>query len=84
MTKPDENGWLPIETAPKDGAELSPRFGPIILLATPDDSWAIGYRDEEGHGPAREPGWICIQSHRPLYTQGWTHWQPLPKPPVTP
>lgn len=83
MSTPDANGWMPIETAPKEGSEYSPRFGPAILLATDHGSMAIGYRDENGGGLSRAPGWVCLQTHHLLYTQRWTHWQPLPKPPVS-
>lgn len=78
----DTNGWQPISTAPKDGSEFAPLFGPAVLLATKTGSCAIGYWDEHGHSPAGERGWIGIESHRPLYSQGWTHWQPLPSPPA--
>ena len=74
-------GWQPIDTAPKSGSKYSRKFGPMILLATTTGSWAIGYWDEEGLAPSGKRGWICIQSHRPLYTQKWTHWMPLPPAP---
>lgn len=73
--------WQPIETAPKDGAEFAPRFGPPLLLSNTSGSRAIGYWDEEGRNPSGVRGWICLQAHRPLYTQRWTHWMPLPSPP---
>ena len=80
-TPTDTREWQDISTAPKDGAEFSPRFGPAILLATTYGSRAIGYWDENGEGISGQRGWICIQTHRPLYKQKWSHWMPLPPAP---
>ena len=76
MTKPDESGWLPIETAPKDGR--------WVLLGDFKES-------DEGNfciGVARfcdgawedefQPDWYWRGAYTP------SHWQPLPKLPVTP
>ena len=67
--------WQPIDTAPKDGSELCPSFGPTVLLTITGHSWAIGYFDALR-------GRIGIESHHPLYSQNWSHWMPLPSPPA--
>lgn len=70
----DAHGWLPIESAPRDGTEIlcgrfkDPKYG---LMAV---DWYR--RPEDGHGFV---GFGKFNSHH------WpaTHWQPLPKPPVS-
>lgn len=65
MSAPDENGWMPIETAPK---------GKLVLLAFGHHPTTVG-RFEYGT-------WM----HYFCETEGGdmpTHWQPLPKPPVS-
>lgn len=70
----DENGWLPIETAPKDGSSILVGLQPrptdpcgAVDQAEWDDGWiAIGGKCDAGNGLGYEP----------------THWQPLPNPPV--
>lgn len=73
MSAPDKNGWLPIETAPKDGSSVlcfapisGTRFRRILVLR-----W-----DETGrHGSH----WLTdVHSFVPFEP---THWQPLPAPP---
>lgn len=75
MTTPDANGWLPIESAPKDGTPILGFKGnlpePIcigIVRWMPDnsriaDTWAGGALGASMFYP--------------------THWQPLPNPPVS-
>lgn len=71
MSEPDANGWLPIETAPKDGwilAYLSgARLGSRIHCArmVDGDMRIVG----TGFGFDAPPA---------------TNWQPLPAPPVQP
>lgn len=70
-----ENGWMPIETAPKDQ---------LILVYTPDARWrgakgvTFGYAhsDYNGHKEVISlDGVAGPTGFRP------THWQPLPTPP---
>ena len=66
MTKPDANGWMPIETAPKDGTQIltfSPH-GTVIC------EWLPAGYFREGDAAC----WFPIVNP--------THWQPLPEPPV--
>lgn len=67
-------GWLPIETAPKDGTE--------VLLFCPDDQpqivsckYWLGY----------SPGWMftddTLANIAEEGPENPTHWQPLPEPP---
>lgn len=57
--------WQPIETAPKDGSP--------ILLYSSDDGCHQGYWFEGSD----DTGW-CTDG---LFSNGWTHWMPLPEPP---
>ena len=62
----DANGWLPIESAPRDRRP--------ILVWTGDDcrcNYAVVWYDEESGE------W---EDHAQFYAP--THWQPLPAPPV--
>lgn len=78
-----QEGWLPIETAPKDGSEV------ILMVksrAGIAKGFLVGHYMEGGH---------CIEDHPPI-DSGWyfwngrmfdkasepTHWMPLPLPPV--
>jgi len=77
MTTPDENGWMPIASAPKDAEILVIHAGKSSVRGCDNlmavDFWHVrekhGY-DGFGHFNSR---------HYPA-----THWQPLPKLPVTP
>lgn len=68
MTTPDANGWMPIETAPKDG--------PAFIVWCPERFniyCVINYRGVMEHfGPGADP-----------LRETPTHWQPLPKPPAS-
>lgn len=73
----DENGWLPIETAPKDGR--------IMLLYLPWINEVRQGRFNPGHRRARRGWFAALYNHTNSFLAGEpTHWQPLPKPPVTP
>lgn len=73
--KPDD-GWQPIETAPKDGSEA--------LVGC----WVV--KHEEDDGPDFDPyfaQWVTIFDGGPLGNEGFyggepTHWSPLPAPPA--
>jgi len=82
--EPDENGWLDISTAPKDGT--------YVLLAVPhyESGWNIGeaYFDQQSRdggdwwwaGTSDGDYWsspLSESNHHPP-----SHWQPLPLPPV--
>ena len=79
MSAPDANGWQPIETAPKDGTSFLAWNGEYANIATyvdaaDDDK---GFRVEafyvgENGGSM---GWVAVWPE-------FTHFQPLPKPPV--
>lgn len=89
MSAPDENGWMPIETAPRDGT--------AVWIAHPEGV-GIGYCEPANMLWSFEDRW-CVKAFvrpydreegetRPDDIAGtyWrvdpTHWQPLPKPPV--
>jgi hypothetical protein len=74
MTAPDANGWMSIETAPKDGTMilgyrhvLPPRTRVAVITWLPDEHYG-------DHWIGSAIG--CVMEYP-------THWQPLPKPPVT-
>lgn len=82
MSEPDANGWMPIETAPKDGTyilgvpggeymEGVPWLPSVIHWEPLADDWSTGPIDEEDDRPK---GWEGMP---------FEHWQPLPKPPVS-
>lgn len=65
LGRPDRPGWLPIETAPKDGTE-------ILLFST--RSQACGYFERDGSfWRDTNEGFKLIESP--------THWMPLPATP---
>ena len=71
MTAPTtEQGWQPIETAPRDGTVfLAGRFGGdigSITVARQKRGWS---------------GWQTVPGDWPFVA---THWQPLPEPPTIP
>jgi hypothetical protein len=75
--------WMDIETAPKkhpgaDAEEYS--FGPTILLSSTSGLRALGYW---GCGASGRTGWVSIHDHLVMdYWNSFTHWMPLPPPPV--
>ena len=82
---PAQQGWLPIETAPKTGEP--------VLIWKPDERMVgeymmVAYWDDDY--PAGEPGWVPVGgAHKQGYAssvtgtdQGYpTHWMPLPATP---
>ncbi|WP_127524655.1 hypothetical protein [Mesorhizobium sp. Z1-4] len=92
MTNPDENGWLPIETAPKDGNYFLAWevVGPMDEYDEDDNLVGRGkYARQCVVAYCPFPGisrtlatypWNGAISHNAVFT----HWQPLPKPPVKP
>jgi hypothetical protein len=71
---PDANGWMPIETAPKDGTYILGWMKSDYELTKIDIWWW------ENH---RNPIWTRWNS-KSHYTENDqpTHWMPLPKDPV--
>jgi hypothetical protein len=67
MTEPDANGWMPIESAPKDRPILTFRHAGFVAVAE--------YLPDFG-------GDWCVSDGISIVEV--THWQPLPKPPVSP
>lgn len=66
MSAPDANGWMPIETAPRDRPILTYRGAGFIAVA----EYAL----------AGGSLW-CVTDGMNIVNV--THWQPLPKPPVS-
>lgn len=65
----EESGWLPIETAPKDGAE--------ILVYTRSECFYVVAYDDIFSAPWR------VRNDEGLNEAVPTHWMPLPKPPAS-
>lgn len=87
VSKPSEEGWRPIETAPKDGS---------WFLICRDEDGFDGY-EIGSHDPMTLPEYVPVEGG--LYQKvdrqvfEWrgfnnfhraTHWRPLPAPPVQP
>lgn len=98
MATPDEYGWWPIETAPKDGTDiLLGAFGQTYRGNPVEPRVTIGHwtTDEECREQIGDCGGECrcpeYHFHDPYWMSwdgGFTEenppnaWQPLPKPPV--
>jgi len=68
----DDDGWLPIESAPKDGEQVllcDGMWGPYLGFYEPD-RWVFYDRE-------------CNEAIWNYWVEGYgpTHWMPLPKPP---
>jgi len=81
------DGWMPIETAPKDGTEIDlfSRHGHREAGAAwglpPHECGEMGrYCDSEWHD--YEPGWVTDFWGEPQPDSEFTHWRPLPAPPT--
>jgi len=72
---PDENGWMPIYTAPLTGT--------ILIATLINGRWDVC----EAHYVKWKDAWFAPTDYgddefsQPLHP---SHWQPLPKPPVKP
>lgn len=76
VSPPDNGGWRPIETAPKDGTRI--------------DLWQHGHWITDAFWDKGE-GWWCVDSRYSdgepcllAISPDPTHWRPLPAPPATP
>ncbi len=70
-------GWVPIETAPRDGT-------PVLLLAGGIAGQASYQGPSDGaiySGGSSRYNWFCEVSHRSFHDEIVTHWRPLPAPP---
>lgn len=71
-------GWMPIESAPKDGT--------FILVATSDGTWIARYCGIYPSGYRPENPWESMmlnRDHMPRYCSSFpTHWMPLPAAPA--
>lgn len=69
--------WRPIETAPKDGTRVD-------LWASWDDC-GVRLANAFWDTGRRFPGWvISVNDYGVLDERQFTHWMPLPAPPMTP
>ena len=70
-------GWMPVETAPRDGTEI---------ILTDGADVAAGFWDNGDHRPRGEGRWLfeCDRGNEQT-ARRWhpTHWQWLPDPPAT-
>lgn len=79
---PDElaDGWLPIESAPRDGTLLlliQPEEGGELIPGLEDDyKWLSPYTFT---GWWRDGEWRCAEYS--AFDKSPTHWMPIPKPP---
>lgn len=72
--EPNKNGWLPIESAPKErDTILVTRFPATTRPPITHVRWS--------RGPSKgSPGWRIVGCGKRLRYEP-THWQPLPEPP---
>lgn len=83
-----ENGWMPIESAPKDGKSIlvHDNNAPGLPSGHADECWA-GNTDVASWWQGENGGngaWICYMSAvlDPKLHFYPTHWMPMPAPPV--
>jgi len=71
------DGWMPIETAPKDGTRV---------LLYPGGAFTARWSEECQFGQFKTaPGWQIFECEDPYYSVAEdepTHWRPLPAPPA--
>lgn len=72
----EQGGWLPIETAPKDGTE-------ILVIGVYDNGmpWA-GSQFSNWHANGWNSGWLDLRDDEEVYFQNVTHWMPIPPYPT--
>lgn len=81
MSAPDANGWMPIETAPKNGRWIL-GWGKRQNVADTIRVWR--WDADAGEMETDVFGLWVDAADMNDYDDQPTHWQPLPKPPVTP
>lgn len=82
-----EDGWMPIETAPKDGTEIDlfnrggHREAGAFWGLPPHECGEMGrYCDSDWHG--YEPGWVTDFWGEPQPDSTFSHWRRKPAPPA--
>ena len=76
------NGWLPIESAPRDGTRVvlwSAKYGTEVGWFAEWDDFTIGKQETSGWAM----NWNSEFGHPDEEVISPTHWQPLPEPPVS-
>ena len=74
----EPSGWMPIETAPKDGT--------LIVLGARNGVWLGKYLPLYGSGYKPENPWSSMLLNHDHMAERYTrptHWMPLPPPPIT-
>ena len=75
----EPSGWMPIETAPKDGT--------LIVLGSRNGVWIGKYLPLYGSGYRPDNPWSSMLLNHDHMAERYTwptHWMPLPPPPTTP
>jgi len=77
----ESDGWLPIESAPKDGTRILVSFGTLgvreVSWTEPHTAdWKIWCVDDNKHGPYALRGYSDEGPKAP------SHWRPIPAPPA--
>lgn len=73
-----ESGWMPIESAPKDGTRFLARFRGETIIA----KRAAHFGEWVGINITWYDGGVSVTSLRDeMGNGGPTHWMPLPEPP---
>jgi hypothetical protein len=73
MSEPDANGWMHIDSAPRDGTR--------VWLRLDTGGGPMEYIGKKNQDPSPRSGWDIEPNG---YWVSVTHWQPLPAPPSTP
>ena len=74
----EPSGWMPIETAPKDGT--------LIVLGSRNGVWIGKYLPLYGSGYRPDNPWSSMLLNHDHMAERYTwptHWMPLPPPPTT-